>query len=394
MSGRSGPPRRSGRRRVRSLVLVLAGAALVLAGCSTSAPNDSLKPRGYYAHQIWTLIWPVFVVAGVILVIVLGGVLFFSARYRVKHERDWLDDTDMPPQIHGNFRMELGWTVLPAVILAVVGVFTVVTVLNLAKEPGKNALRVEVVGQQWWWEYRYDLNHDGKYDDVVTADELVIPAGDKVALRMTSRDVIHGWWPARLNGKRDVVPNHPTNFAVQADKPGEYSGQCTVFCGLSHANMRFKVIALDRGDFQSWLRKQQQPAPAPKSGRAKKGREVFNSYCTGCHVLNAPGVKKPKESDVRKVLTSGEAPNLTHLMSRTSFASGNLDLRKPTPECKKQGIDYDIPKCVNEADLRAWIHDAPTVLPMDPTNKQGMPPFTNISPGDMDNLIAFLQTLK
>ncbi|HVX18949.1 MAG TPA: cytochrome c oxidase subunit II [Acidimicrobiales bacterium] len=380
--------------RLRSLTVVLVGASLVLGGCARNAPNDSLKPRGYYAHQIWNLIWPVFIIAGVILVIVVGGVLYFAARYRVNNDEDWLDDTHMPPQIHGNFRMELGWTVLPAVILAVVGVFTVVTVLNLAKHPGKNALHVEVVGQQWWWEYRYDLNHDGKYDDIVTSTELVIPAGQKVALRMTSRDVLHGWWVPRLNGKRDVVPNHPTDFAVEADNPGEYTGECTVFCGLSHANMRFKVVALSNGDFQDWLRNQQQPAATPTSPKAVAGQEVFNNFCTGCHVLESKGVKQPTSADVKKALLSGEAPNLTHLMSRTTFASGEFDLRKPTAKCKAQGILYDIPSCVNEADLRAWIHDAPGQLPMDPANRQGMPAFTNITPGDLDNLVAYLETLK
>ncbi len=381
-------------RRLRLLVVAAVGAALLLAGCAGNAPNDSLKPRGYYARQIWKLVWPEFIVAGVILTIVVGCVLFFGLRYRVRDEQRWRDETDMPPQIHGSFRLELGWTILPAVILAVIGVFTVITVLNLAREPSPKALHVQVVGQQWWWEYRYDLNHDGKYDDLVTADELVIPAGEKVALRMTTRDVIHGWWVPRLNGKRDVVPNHPSNYAVQADKPGEYTGECTVFCGLSHANMRFKVVALSRSDYDAWLRKQLQPAATPTYPKALAGRTVFNQFCTGCHVVKGSGVTQPKPADVKKVLIAGEAPNLTHLMSRTTFAGGQFDLRKPTPECIKQGIDYDVPACVNEADLRAWITNAPSVLPMDPANRQGMPAFTNISPGDLDSLVAYLETLK
>ncbi|MEO9224288.1 MAG: cytochrome c oxidase subunit II [Acidimicrobiales bacterium] len=386
------PPRRSG--RFRSLALLVGTGALLLGGCSHNAPNDSLKPRGYYAHQIWNLIWPVFVVAGVILAIVAGGILYFAARYRVSDEQEWLDDSDMPAQVHGNFRLELGWTILPAVILAVVSVFTVLTVLNLAKEPSKKALHVEVVGQQWWWEYRYDLNHDGKYDEIVTADELVIPAGEKVALHLVSRDVIHGWWVARLNGKRDVVPGQPTNFAVEADHPGEYHGECTVFCGLSHANMRFKVIALPRSQYNAWIRNQLKPAPIPTTEKAKAGLQVFNSTCSSCHTINAPGVTLPTKESLDKQLISGEAPHLTHLMSRTTFASGDFNLRKDTPECRAQGILYAIPKCVNEADLRAWIQDAPSVLPMDPANRQGMPAFTTLSPGDLDNLVAYLETLK
>lgn len=380
-------------RTRRRLAVLLGVTALALAGCARNAPQDSLKPRGYYAHQIWNLIWPVFIIAGIIFVIVMGGLLWFGARYRVKHEQDWLDDRDMPEQVHGNFRLELGWTVLPAVILTVVGVFTVLTVLNLAKEPAKDNLHVQVIAQQWWWEYRYDLNHDNKFEsnEIITADELVIPAGEKVALRMESRDVIHGWWVPKLNGKRDVVPGHPTNFAVQADQPGEYYGQCTVFCGLSHANMRFKVIALSRGRFDSWLSQQRQPAAKPTSSRAQKGQQTFNQYCASCHRISGGGAKQPKNPP----LISGEAPNLTHLMSRTTFASGDLDLRQPSPRCEAHGIDYaGVPGCVNVADLRAWIHNAPSVLPMAPDDKRGMPSFETVSPSDLDNLVAYLQTLK
>ena len=383
--------RRSSRFRV---LTVVTGAVLLLGGCARNAPNDSLKPKGYYAHQIWNLIWPVFIIAGIILVIVVGGILFFAAKYRVGNDEEWFDDSDMPPQIHGNFRMELGWTVLPAIILAVVGVFTVLTILNLAKAPSKKDLHVEVVGQQWWWEFRYDLNGDGKYDEIVTADELVIPAGQKVALQMNSRDVLHGWWVAALNGKRDVVPGHPTDFAVEADHPGEYTGECTVFCGLSHANMRFKVIALSNSDYAKWKANQLLPAKVPTSTKALAGRDVFNTYCTGCHMIESPGVKQPNPADVKKALISGEAPHLTHLMTRTTFGSGSFNLRKDTPECKAQGINFSTPKCVNEADLRAWIQDAPSMVPMDPLNRQGMPAFTSISPSDLDNLVAYLETLK
>lgn len=384
---------RSARRRWARVAILAAASSLVLAGCAKNAPQDSLKPRGYYAQQIWNLIWPVFIVAGIIFVIVIGGVLYFAFRYRVRDEEAWLDDRDMPAQVHGNFRLELGWTVLPALILTVVGVFTVLTVLNLAKAPPKQNLHVEVVGQQWWWEYRYDLNHDGKYDtnEIVTANELVIPAGEKVALRMNSRDVIHGWWAPKLNGKRDVVPGHPTDFAVQANSPGEYYGQCTVFCGLSHANMRFKVIALSRSAFQTWERQQERPARAPTTARAKAGQATFNSYCSSCHRIRGGGANQPPQ---RIALLTGEAPNLTHLMSRTIFASGNFDLRKPTPSCVKQGINFDIPRCVNEADLRAWIHDAPSLLPMAPNEGRGMPSFSTISPSDIDNLVAYLETLR
>jgi cytochrome c oxidase subunit 2 len=376
----------------RWLIPVVLGVMLVAAGCAPNAKQDSLKPKSTYARSIYHLIMPVFGVAGVIFVIVLGGLLFFSIRYRVSRDEP-IDDENLPPQMHGSFKMELGWTLLPALILAVVGVFTVYTVFQLAEAPPKKNLHVEVIGQQWWWEFRYDLNGDGKYDEIVTADELVIPAGEKVALHVDSRDVIHGFWAPELNGKRDVVPGHPTDFAIAADHPGEYYGQCTVFCGLSHANMRFKVIALDHDAYEAWEKHQQEPATSPSGGLAAEGQSLFKAQCAYCHEVKGLDTQP---TDVASHLVSGAAPNLTHLMTRTIFASGEFDLRKDIPACTSNYLDsmsYSIPDCVNEADLRRWLQDPEALLPQAPSQGRGMPNL-HLSSQQIDQLVAYLETLN
>ena len=188
------------------------GIAVLASGCAKDARQTSLKPKGPKAEQINNLINPVFMVAAVVFVFILGGALYVAMRFRARDDEDY---DAFPEQVHGNFKLEITWTILPAVILLVVGVFTVVTVLDLAQKPKADAIDVEIYGQQWWWEYRYDTNRDGTYDDIVTANELVIPAGQDISLHIRSRDVIHSWWAPALNGKKDAVPGrtHPLTIA-------------------------------------------------------------------------------------------------------------------------------------------------------------------------------------
>jgi len=382
--------------RASRLGLALTGVLVFAGGCVSNAKQDSLKPHSTYAHTIYNLVVPVFIVAGFVMVLVVGGTLLFAAKYRVPTDVP-TEGEEFPPQIHGHFGMELGWTITPAVILLVVGIATVFSIFKLAEAPPKSAPHVEVIGQQWWWEFRYDVNHDGKYDEVVTANELVIPAGEKVALRMVSRDVIHGFWAPELNGKRDVVPGHPTEFNIAADEPGTYYGQCTVMCGLSHANMRFEVISLSKADYAKWIKNQETLAKKPASGVAADGAGLFVSSCGGCHSARGIHTADPKKNP----LAAGEAPDLTHLMSRTIFASGTYDLRVPSKRCEAKGLDYaEDPTCINEAMLRAWLHDPEAMLPQAPHGIDDKPgtirgmPNLNLSPTQIDQLVAFLETLK
>ena len=176
--------------------------------------------------------------------------------------------------MHGRTVLEIGWTILPALILAGVAVGTVITILEINKKP-EDAIHVEVTGQQWWWQYKYDINNDGNFDgpeDITTATEMVIPAGRDIALTTASNDVIHSFWIPGLNGKKDAVPGITSPLNMQADEPGIFRGQCTEFCGLSHANMRMLVRALPAADYDAWVEEPAQGPRRPARQRRRPGR--------------------------------------------------------------------------------------------------------------------------
>ncbi len=208
------------RLRRRRLLLLTLPLVLFLASCAEDAPLDSLEPRGPAARTIDNLVNPVFIIAAVVFVIIEVGCLYLALRFRRRQ-----DDDELPEQVHGNFKLEIGWTIVPSVLLAFVAFATIATILDLSEREDSvveandlaegeivryvddpdGALEVTVIGQQWWWEYRYDLDDDGD-DDIVTATDLVIPAGYPINLEVTSRDVIHSFWIPALNGKKDAVP--------------------------------------------------------------------------------------------------------------------------------------------------------------------------------------------
>jgi cytochrome c oxidase subunit II len=335
------PPSRLRRAALAAMPLV------VLAGCAKDAPQDYLKPKGPAARQINDLINPVFAVAGVVFVLVMSLAVYAVIRFRHR------DDAPEPVQIHGNTKLELTWTLIPAFTLLVIAVPTIATIFDLARER-EGALNVTVVGHQFWWEFRYD-----DYG-IVTANELVIPARQPVQLTLEGNpaDVIHSFWIPPLAGKQDIVPGRTHHMWLEADEPGTYMGQCTEFCGLSHANMRARAIALNRDDFDAWVRDQQRPAlPGPTgTGPAAQGLELFTARgCGGCHT-------------VQGISQGTLGPNLTHLYSRTTFAGSMFDL--------------------TTANLRRWLRDPPAVKP------GALMPDLGLSDSDIDLLIAYMETLR
>ncbi len=391
------------RSRVLKLAPVLLGVVLVTASCASDAPQTTLKPKGPAANTINNLINPVFGVAGIVFVAILGGALFVALKFRAKDDTDY---DEFPNQVHGNFKAEIGWTIFPAVILAAVGVATVVTIFDLAQKPPPEAVQVEVIGQQWWWEYRYDLDRDGTYDEIITANDLVIPAGQEISLQIRSRDVIHSWWAPALNGKKDAVPGRTHPLSIEADDPGEYIGQCTEFCGLSHAEMRIKVVALTPDEFEAWTANQVEEFEAPTEERAAAGWAAFAGQCTSCHRLSgmtdpATGGEFEYPAVVNQV--SGAAPNLANFVTRTTFAGAKFDLRKDTEACRELGQEWasteeGLEQCLNRTDLEAWLRNAPAQKEMaagpvpHPTSR-GMNNF-NLTEDQIDDLVAFLITLK
>jgi cytochrome c oxidase subunit 2 len=352
------------RRRLALLALVL-----VLTSCG--GKQTIFDPKGTNAEKINRLQVPVFIAAGVVGLIVAVMLLFVMIAGRRRRS-----DDDEPKQIHGNTRIEIGWTVVPFLILAVVAFFTVVTVVNISRRPA-NAMKISVYGQQWWWAYQYDLNGDGK-PEIITANELVIPVGKPVELEVQSRDVIHSFWIPALNGTRDAVPGRIQTLEITANQTGTFDGQCKEFCGLSHANMRARAVVMTQDGFNQWVSDQQKPPPTPAAAsQAAAGLTTFQAKCAACHQIN--GV-----NDVQKApLVSGVAPNLTHLMSRSVFASAMFPLYV---------TDANGKLVFNRNQLEAWLRDPPGLLPMAPTEGRGMPNL-QLSENDIDQLIAYLQTL-
>jgi cytochrome c oxidase subunit 2 len=244
-------------RRSAGLLALLAPLALVLAGCSPDRyPQTALRPISDFARigddvQTTTFWWALGV-----FVLVEGALLYAVIRFRGKPE-----DAD-PPQIHGNTTIEIIWTVIPALILAAIAVPTVKGIFETNVNPPGDAIKIEVVGHQWWWEFRYpDYN-------VTTANELHIPVGQTVNLRMGTVDVVHSFWPPRFAGKRDVFPNRETRLWFKAEKPGFYSGQCAEFCGIQHGRMAFHIKASTPEEFKAWLEHMQTLGTAPAAATA------------------------------------------------------------------------------------------------------------------------------
>jgi cytochrome c oxidase subunit II len=384
------------------------GIAVVLAGCASNAPQDTFAPKGPNAQKIDTLQKPVFAVAGIIGVIVFAAVVYAVIKFRDRGQ-------PIPHQTHGNPALEITLTIIPALILAVVGVFTFRTVFDLSKTDDTEMI-INVTGQQWWWEYDYPVQNEyGITQPIITSGQLVIPVGTKVMLRQTSRDVIHSYWIPSLNGKRDAVPGRVHLNRLEADEPGIYAGQCTEFCGLSHANMRMEAVALSKEDFAKWVSNQLKPYASPAEATlAKEGETVFLNQCVRCHQVN--GLKRADGTAVIAApdenLVAGAAPNLSHLMSRNTFAGAMFDL--VTPKCRADvwqsdsasfgakylaGVSED---CLNQSDLRGWLRNAPEMKPMYANPEllestggkyRGMPNL-GLTESDIEKLVAYLLTLK
>ena len=387
-------------------LLAIPGLALVgtvLAGCAKNAPQDTWQPAGPNARKIDDLQRFPFYLAGVVGVAVFALVIFVVWKYRDRGQA-------IPHQGHGNPLVEVGTIALSAIMLAAIAVPTVGVIFDLA-ETDDCKMTINVTGQQWWWEYSYP-QQAGIESPIVTSGQMVIPTGQCVLLRITSRDVIHSFWIPKLNGKKDAVPGRIHLMRMEADTPGIYAGQCTEFCGLSHANMKMDAIALGPTDFAAWVAAQTAPAVAVSDDKtaAGRGEALFKGQCVLCHQVNglADAEGKPLIAQADINLVSGAAPNLTHLMSRTTFAGSTYSLltdacrtklMEATPEAFGAmflgGVESG---CLNVVELKEWLRNAPEKKPMYPeTNEDGKRrgmPALGLTENQINDLVEYLKTLK
>jgi cytochrome c oxidase subunit II len=323
-----------------------AGVLLILTSCGSK--QSTLDPVSEPARDIENLWW-IMMTGGWI---VFGGtVAFLVIGWARRRKRGW-------PVVGEREGLNVGLVVgfglvVPLVVLSILFVFANVHVLEATSAPrkGSTALTVRVTGHQWFWEVRYPGS------GAVTANEIHIPVRTRVAVQVTTADVIHSFWVPRLNRKIDMVPGRRNEVLLYADKPGVYRGQCSEFCGLQHAHMGLLVVAEPRATFQAWLENAARSRRVPSGPEERRGEDVFLAEaCAGCHTIRGTGA------------SGGIGPDLTHVGSRLTIAA----LTSPN----------------QPGALAEWIRDPQHVKP---GTKM---PALGLGAADVRALVAYLESLR
>lgn len=332
------------------LVLIALAASHALAEGPQSTPSI-FAPASTPATSIYTLSLFVLSITGGIFVVVGGLLLYAVIRFRARSG----DNLEEPAQIYGSTQVELAWTVIPVLIVVVLFLTTARLIFAIQDAPKpKAALSVTVVGHQFWWEYRYPQQ------GIIAANELHVPLSSSdhpqpTFLSLLSADADHSFWVPQLAGKTDLIPNHPNDMWIDPLHPGMYVGQCAQFCGTQHAKMLLRVYVDTPDQFAAWVKNQQQPAVQDPSVAA--GRRIFETQaCMNCHRIRGTAA------------TGTFGPDLTHIMSRDTIASGAvLNTRE---------------------NLREWIRNPDTFKP------GSLMPAMQLSNDQLDQVTAYLATLK
>jgi cytochrome c oxidase subunit 2 len=304
--------------------------------------SSPLNPATAQSAAISNLFVLVLVVMGVILAVVVGLVVYIVLRYRQRA------DGRPPSRVAGNVPLEIAWTAIPLGLLVVIFFFTVKTMREVSPPVGSHTPDLVVVAHQWWWEVRYP--HAG----VVTANEVHIPTGEHLLVRVESADVVHDFWVPRLARKVDAIPGYPTHLWLQVDAPGVFLGSCNEYCGVGHAYMRLRVVAQTPEKFAAWEREQLVVPPPPTSPEAQQGALLFQrKTCAACHTIAGTQANG----------TVG--PDLTHLASRDTLAAGAVD---NTP-----------------ANLARWLADPNSIKP------GSHMPNLQLSDTEVRDLVAYLE---
>ena len=346
--------------RVALLCLLVVGATACAGGEDT--PQSSLNPGGEFARapdDLWNI---TFAIAVFVFVVVEGALVYALIRFRHREGRK-------AAQFHGNTKIEVALTAIPALILAGLAVPTVGTIFDLQGSMPDDAMRIEVIGHQFWWEFRYPEQN------LTTANELHIPIGETVVLEIRGATsdrvdgtaaVIHSFWIPRLGGTQDVVPGHTNFLQIQADEPGRYLGQCKEYCGLSHANMRTVAFAHEPEDFEQWVEEQSSPAAEDPPDVFTENHAVNSTVvedgateyaCASCHSLEQGFDASPNAG-----------PNLGHFASRSTFAGATFE---NTPE-----------------NLAAWLRDPAGVRP------GSKMPALDLTEDQIQELVEYLGSLE
>jgi cytochrome c oxidase subunit II len=274
----------AGRRALASAfstLLALVGASAAIAGPGGISPPSPATPSGDAINQVY---WVVFAICAAVFVFVEATLVIFVFRFR--RRRETLADAE-GPQIHGNTRLEVIWTIIPAVMLLGIALFTFARVSAVQATPdgggAANALRVRVAAHQFYWQYEYP-------NGVVSLDTLRLPVDRPVRLDLVAYDVDHSWWVPELTGKKDAIPGQKNVLDFKPDRIGTFEGQCAELCGIQHALMRTEVQVLEQREFDAWLSDQ---ASTQEAGGTALGRNEWEAVCAKCHGLAGEGAIGP-----------------------------------------------------------------------------------------------------
>jgi cytochrome c oxidase subunit 2 len=333
------------------LLPLLGMLALVLTGCGDPTLS-ALTPRGPVARD--QLFMVQFSLGIMIFVLVIVFAIYFYVLIRFRKRKG---DDSIPKQVEGNHVLEIIWTVVPIVLLLIIAVPTVSYTFKHSKDysQDKNSIHIKVTGHQFWWQFQY------KDYDINTANDVVIPAGKRIAFEINSADVNHSFWVPSLGGKIDANPGdkdiNPLWYI--ADQPGVYQGKCAELCGASHALMDFKVKAVSQADFDAWIKQKKAPLAAVPTD-AVKGEQIFKDNCLSCHAIESNG--------------PGFGPNLNGFADRTKVASVLVH---------------------NDANLIKWISNPNDVKP-GALMPQVLDKDTNapLSQDKIKEIVKYLDTLK
>ncbi|GIG90466.1 cytochrome c oxidase subunit II [Plantactinospora endophytica] len=340
MAGRGPQIRR--RRSVPIPRAVGCGLLLLLCGCAGGAPS-TLDPGGVGARRVADFWWLLFWISVAVFVEVMA-LLVWALVFR-RHPRRRLDRSD-PVRF-----VVVAGAGLPFVVLLAVYGLGLRDLAALAQPETPPAVTVEVTGHKWWWEVRY-AGVDG-----ATANEIRIPVGEPVRVRLRTADVLHSFWVPQLMPKTDLIAGKIRETWLHAERPGEYRGQCAEYCGLQHAHMAFLVVARPRAEFDAWLARLAEPAPAPDSDAERRGRQAFlQSACVACHTVRGTSA------------TGTVGPDLSMLGARWSLGAG--------------AVPND------GGHLGGWIANSQTVKP-----GNAMPP-QPVDAAALPDLIAYLESLR
>jgi cytochrome c oxidase subunit 2 len=305
-----------------------------------------MHPASDFAARLDSLFWQIFWWAVGVFVVVEAILIYTIIRFRAR------PGGERPKPVHGHTGLELGWTIAPALILVAIAIPTIQTIFVVDKpSPEEADLTIEVIGRQWWWEFRYpELG-------IITANEAHVPVGQTVDLRLRSADVLHSFWVPRLGGKRDLVPGRENFLWFRPDSVGVFWGQCAEYCGTSHALMSLRFVVDDASDFDAWVATNQATAVTASERPASQGRNVFmTNACISCHTIRG--------TQAQGVL----GPDLTHVGSRLTIAAGVLDN--------------------NAANLARWIGNPQDVKP------GSLMPNMGLTEQQVEQLVAYLQSLR